>query len=56
LHKPKQVTKQKLKEEVYKYFTGEGYEPYEMVYFKLYHSRLPTSGTSSVRGHQDGGE
>ena len=37
----KESTKQELKEEVYKYFTGEDYEPYEMVYFKLYESQLP---------------
>jgi hypothetical protein len=41
LHKAKESTKQELKEEVYKYFTGEEYEPYEMVYFKLYESQLP---------------
>jgi hypothetical protein len=34
-------TKQELKEAVHKYFTGENYEPYEMVYFKLYESQLP---------------
>jgi hypothetical protein len=42
LHRAKGSTKQELKEEVYKYFTGEDYEPYEMVYFKLYESQLPT--------------
>jgi len=41
LHKAKECTKQELKEEVYKYFTGEDYEPYEMVYFKLFESQLP---------------
>ena len=41
LHKAKEATKQELKEEVYKYFTGEDYEPYEMVTFKLYESQLP---------------
>jgi hypothetical protein len=41
LHKAKECTKQELKEEVYKYFTGEDYEPYEMIYFKLYESQLP---------------
>jgi len=41
LHKAKESTKQQLKEEVYKYFTGEDYEPYEMVYFKLFESQLP---------------
>jgi len=41
LHKAKECTKQQLKEEVYKYFTGEDYEPYEMVYFKLFESQLP---------------
>jgi len=41
LHGAKESTKQELKEEVYKYFTGQDYEPYEMVYFKLYESQLP---------------
>ena len=41
LHRAKGSTKQELKEEVYKYFTGQDYEPYEMVYFKLYESQLP---------------
>ena len=41
LHRARESTKQELKEEVYKYFTGEDYEPYEMVYFKLYESQLP---------------
>ena len=41
LHRAKESTKQQLKEEVYKYFTGQDYEPYEMVYFKLYESQLP---------------
>ena len=41
LHKAKESTTQKLKEEVYKYFTGQDFEPYEMVYFKLYESQLP---------------
>jgi len=41
LHKANESTKQELKEEVYKYFTGEDYEPYEMVYFKLFESQLP---------------
>jgi hypothetical protein len=41
LHKAQESTKQELKEEVYKYFTGEDYEPYEMVYFKLFESQLP---------------
>ncbi len=41
LHKAKESSKQKLKEEVYNYFTGQDYEHYEMVYFKLYESQLP---------------
>ena len=41
LHRAKESTKQQLKEEVYKYFSGQDYEPYEMVYFKLYESQLP---------------
>jgi hypothetical protein len=62
LHRAKESTKQELKEEVYKYFTGEDYEPYEMVYFKLYESQLPTveralyiasrmAGTEKSRGY-----
>jgi hypothetical protein len=35
-----QSTKQELKEAVHKYFTGEDYEPYEMVYLKLFESQL----------------
>jgi len=42
LDKAKQSSKQELKQEVYKHLTGEDYEPYEMVYFKLYESQLPT--------------
>jgi hypothetical protein len=41
LHKAKESSKQELKEEVYKYFTGAEFEPYEMVYFKLFESQLP---------------
>jgi hypothetical protein len=41
LHRAKDCTKQELKKEVYKYFTGENYEPYEMVCFKLFESQLP---------------
>jgi hypothetical protein len=41
LHRAKECTKQELKQEVYKHFTGEDYEPYEMVYFKLFDSQLP---------------
>jgi hypothetical protein len=62
LHRARESTKQELKEEVYKYFTGEDYEPYEMVYFKLYESQLPTveralyvasrmAGTEKSRGY-----
>lgn len=62
LHRAKESTKQELKEEVYKYFTGEDFEPYEMVYFKLYESQLPTveralyiasrmAGTEKSRGY-----
>jgi hypothetical protein len=41
LHKAQECSKEKLKEEVHQYFTGENLEPYEMVYFKLYESQLP---------------
>ena len=62
LHKAKEKTKQELQEEVHKYFTGEEYEPYEMVYFKLYESQLPIveralhiaarmAGTEKSRGY-----
>ncbi len=62
LHKAKESTTQKLKEEVYKYFTGQDFEPYEMVYFKLYESQLPVieralyvasriAGTERSRGY-----
>jgi hypothetical protein len=62
LHRAKDCTKQELKEEVYKYFTGQDFEPYEMVYFKLYESQLPTveralyvasrmAGTEKSRGY-----
>ena len=42
LDKAKQSGKEELKRDVYKHLTGEEYEPYEMVYFKLYESHLPT--------------
>jgi hypothetical protein len=41
LHKAQESSKQELKEEVHRYFTGEDLEPYEMVYFKLFESQLP---------------
>jgi hypothetical protein len=41
LHKAKESSKEELKEEVHRYFTGEDLEPYEMVYFKLFESQLP---------------
>ena len=41
LHKAQESTKQELKDAVHKYLTGEDYEPYEMVYFKLFESQLP---------------
>jgi len=42
LDKAKSSSKQELEQEVYKHLTGEEYGPYEMVYFKLYESQLPT--------------
>ena len=62
LDKAKQSSKQELKREVYKHLTGEDYEPYEMVYFKLFESQLPTveralyvasrmAGTDRSRGY-----
>jgi hypothetical protein len=42
LDKAKGSTKEELRREVYKHLTGEEYESYEMVYFKLYESQLPT--------------
>jgi hypothetical protein len=41
LHKAQESSKEELKEEVHRYFTGEDLEPYEMVYFKLFESQLP---------------
>jgi len=41
LHKARGCSKEELKEEVHRYFTGEDLEPYEMVYFKLFESQLP---------------
>ena len=41
MHTAKEPSKQQLKEMVHKYFTGEDFEPYEMVYLKLYESHLP---------------
>lgn len=41
LHRAQECDKQKLKEEVHRYFTGEDLEPYEMVYFKLFESQFP---------------
>ncbi len=37
----RRLVKWRQKEAVHKYFTGEDYEPYEMVYFKLFESQLP---------------
>jgi len=62
LHKARESSKEELKEEVYKYFTGEEFEPYEMVYFKLFESQLPVvekalyvasrmAGTERSRGY-----
>ena len=57
LHKAKESSQQKLKEEVYKYFTGQDFEPYEMVYFNLYESQLPVVerdlyGASRIAGSE----
>ena len=41
LHKAKECSKEELRQEVQRYFTGETLEPYEMVYFKLFESQLP---------------
>ena len=62
LHKAHESSKEELKEEVYKYFTGAEFEPYEMVYFKLFESQLPVvekalhvasrmAGTERSRGY-----
>ena len=61
LHKAKESTKQELKREAHKHFTGQDYEPYEMVCFKLYESQLPVilrahvasrmAGTEKSRGY-----
>ena len=42
LNKAKNSSKEELRREVFKHLTGEDYEPYEMVYFKLYEGQLPT--------------
>ena len=42
LHKAKECTTHPLKQEVHGHFSGEDYEPYEMVYSELYASQLPT--------------
>ena len=39
--RPRNRRSEELQEAVHKYFTGEDYEPYEMVYFKLFESQLP---------------
>jgi hypothetical protein len=41
LHRAKCSTKREFQEEVYKHLTGEDFEPYEVVHFKLYESQLP---------------
>jgi len=41
LDKAKGASKEELQREVFKHLTGEEYEPYELVYFKLYESQLP---------------
>jgi len=62
LHNAQEWSKEKLKEEVHRYFTGEDLEPYEMVYFKLFESQLPVieralyvasrmAGTERSRGY-----
>ena len=62
LHKAHESSKEELKEAVYKYFTGAEFEPYEMVYFKLFESQLPVvekalyvasrmAGTERSRGY-----
>ena len=62
LHTAKTSTKKELQEAVHKYFTGEDFEPYEMVYFKLFESQLPVvekalyvaarmAGTERSRGY-----
>ena len=54
LHRAKESTKQELKEEVYKYFTGEDYEPYEMVYFKALREPAANHRKSPIRGFENG--
>ena len=62
LQKAQESSKEELKGEVYRYFTGEDFEPYEMVYFKLFESQLPVvekalyvaarmAGTERSRGY-----
>ena len=42
MHNEKGWTKQELNQEGCKNLSGEDYEPYEMVYSKLFESQLPT--------------
>lgn len=41
LRTARQSSKEELKQKVHQYFTGEDFEPYEMVYFKLFETQLP---------------
>jgi hypothetical protein len=41
LHKAAELSKEEFKREVEKHLTGQGTEPWEIIYFKLYKSQLP---------------
>ena len=41
LHKAAELSKEEFKREVDKHLTGQGTEPWEIIYFKLYKSQLP---------------
>ena len=41
LHKANELPKEEFKREVEKHLTGQGSEPWEIIYFKVYKSQLP---------------
>jgi hypothetical protein len=45
LHKAKELPKEAFQQEVERHLTGRDAEPWEIIYFKFYKSRLPGRGT-----------
>jgi len=41
VHKAKELPREEFKREVEKHLTGQGSEPWELIYFKVYKSQLP---------------